>query len=189
VTVTCPVMAARLRAIARDERKVTANAARRGLRQAVKVAESRFAKESTLGRKLWGSAFWRGQKHTQRSLGIRRVRGVLQGSARTLKLYSATRDRARRDFERSGRGIPLIVGLMKSRWAGETWRGGAQARGVAGNIEKGEPFKAHRQGGGMHPGGRVARRPALEPAVEAQQSGIGAAIRRDLEAFMKVAIG
>lgn len=191
---TCALMAARLRQIGRDQRKVTANAARRGLRQAVKVAESDFAKLSTLGRKLWGAAFWRGQRHTQKSLGLRRnSRGTLTGDARKLKLYSATRDSARKQYQRAtgngGSSVPLIVGLGKSRWAGDTWRGGVQARGVAGNLERGEPFRPHRQGKGRHPGGRVPRRPALEPAVNRQQGAIATAVRQDVEKLMKVSLG
>lgn len=190
---TCALMAARLRQVARDQRKIAASAARRGLRQAVKVAESDFAKLSTIGRKLWGGAFWRGQKHTQKSLGLRRTRGVLTGDAKKLKVYSAARDTARRQYQRAvgkgGSGVPLIVRLGKSRWAGDTWRGGVVARGVAGNLERGEPFMPHRQGKGQHPGGRVPRRPALEPAVSQQAGAIGTAVRQDVAQFLKVSLG
>lgn len=194
VAETCALMAARVRQIGRDQRKVTANAARRGLRQAVKVAESDFSKLSTLGRKLWGGAFWRGQRHTQKSLGIRRnYQGVLTGDAKKLRLYSASRDSARKQYQRTvgkgGSGVPLIVSLTKSRWQGDTWRGGAYARGVAGNLEQGEPFRPHRQGKGQHPGGRVPRRPALEPAVRQQAGAIGTAVRQDVERFMAVNLG
>lgn len=191
---TCALMAARLKQLGRDQKKVTANAARRGLRQAIKVAESDFAKLSTIGRKLWGGAFWRGQKYTQKSLGIsRNSRGALTGDAAKLKLYSATRDRARKAYQRAvgkgGSGIPLIVNLSKSRWQGDTWRGGVYARGVAGNLERGEPFRPHRQGRGRHPGGQVPRRPSLEPAVQRHAGAIGTAVKQDVQRFMQVAIG
>lgn len=182
---TPELMAARLKQIARDEKRVTANAARRGLRATIREAEKGFASGSSIGKKLWGDGFWRGQAHSQKSLGIRRnSRGMLVGSAKSLRLYSRARDAARKAFQAAGGGIPLIVRNARSGWSGDVWRGGVISYGVAGNLERGVPFKAHRQGKGRHPGGPVPHRPALEPALQHNQAAMSRAIQEDVGAFI-----
>jgi hypothetical protein len=182
-------MAARLKQVGRDQKRVAANAARRVLRRVVKAAQGEYTSGSTIGRKLWGGAFWTGRKHTLASLGL---------SSRT-KWYNRTggkwstyhrdwrrgSDKAARVRSKGGSGIPLIVHLGKSRWTGNTWRSAVQARGVAGNLEAGQPFKPHKR----HPGGRVPRRPALEPALRHHEGQIGGEVKRDMNDFMAGAIG
>lgn len=189
---TCALMAARLKQIARDEKRITANAARRSLRQVVTQATKDYAKGGTLGRKLWGGAFWTGRKHTQSSLGLS---SKTKWYARTGKRWDAYhkdwqrgRTAAARVRSKGGSGIPLIVSMTKSRWVGDVWRGGVQSRGVAAYIEEGRPFKAHRQGRGRHPGGAVHQHRSLEPALQRRQGDMSREVQRDVQQFLAEAL-
>jgi hypothetical protein len=75
------LMAARLRAVARDQKRVIRSAAVSTLRDLTKMAEQRYSMCGSLARAVWGVTskrgvwrknYWRGRKVTQKSLGLRR---------------------------------------------------------------------------------------------------------------------
>lgn len=229
---TCALMAARLRQVARDQRKVVNAVVRGALSEAVARAEQRFAIGSTLGRNVWGSTnkrgtfrvrFWRGQRKTARQLGLveshvggkHHLVSSYHSPKNALGTYSRIRDRARVQSRSVSavtgkKAYPLIVGFAKTRWVGDVLKTGVTARGIAAHIEDGIPFKSHTHpmttapdrvrdqatgryqaavGRKQHPGGKVHKRPTLDPALRASTARLGQQISSAVAAFMSQAFG
>jgi hypothetical protein len=232
-SVSCAFMAARLKQVGRDLKRVRRAAAMAVLRdKVIPAAEAGFARGSTLGRKIWGytnkrgtwrSAFTRGRKHTQKSLGLitshaggfhhvtesyHSKAGALEKYTRDLMRDTTASRRVQKKLGASN-NYPLIVRTGKTRWMGDNLHVTLHARGIAAHLEEGIPFKAHLHGRSraagrirneftgryesnpdrpMHPGGRVRKRAAMEPALRVHASDLGRDVKAAVENFMAEAL-
>ena len=179
-SVSPDLMAARLKQIARDQKRVTRRAAMSVLRDAV----GRRLFGTVTARGTWRAAYWTGRKATMRSLGLnRRTMGRDRTGAKWTRWrrdYKRGRDAAARARARGGSGIPLIVRITRTRWNGEVLQTGVATRGAAAFIEQGQPF-SH--------GGKVQARPALQKAVAGQQARLGSTVKAAVDGFLAGALG
>ena len=193
-------MAARLKQVAREQKRVIRGATMGVLRDVVGMAEQRFSMAGELARNVWGVTskrgvwrknYWRGRKVTQASLGLsRRTKARDRTGAkwdRWRRDYKASRNAAARVSRRAGggRAYPLTVRITKTRWNGDRLETGLAARGIAGNIEQGTPFKPH----GKHPGGPVHQHPILTRALEAHRSALSSNVKAAVDGFLSGVLG
>lgn len=174
------MMAARLRQVARDQRKVTRAATHATLREVTRIAEQGVRDSGALARNVWGQGFWRGRRVTQRSLGLSRA---TKARDRTGKKWA----RWARDYQRSARQVralqaktgrkayPLIVRIGKMRWAGDTLRTGIYEAGIAAHIETARPFATGRP---------VHGHPVMTQAMSRKRGELGTNVREAVAAFM-----
>lgn len=198
-SVSCAFMAARLKQIARDQKRIVRGATITVLRDVVGMAEQRFPMAGSMTRNVWGttssrgtfrSAYWRGRRYTQKSLG-------LSSKTKAINRTGATWDKWRKDLKRGSvaaarvsartghKAYPLIVRILKTRWVGEVLQTGVRLSGIAANVEQGLPFKPH----GKHPGGPVHQHPILARAFTAQQSRLSSNVKAAVDGFLQGAIG
>ncbi len=199
---SCALMAARLKQIGRDQKRVTRAAVISTLREAVAMATQRYSMAGALARSLWGvtskrgtwrKAYWTGRRATMKSLGLSRY---AKGAARV----GARWDRWRRDYKRGanaaakvrgrgGSGIPLIVRIARTRWTADTLQSGLVVRGAAAHIEEGRRFRSHRMpNGATHPGSVVHRHPVIERVAAAYSARLSGNVKAAVDGFLAGAL-